>query len=115
MCSLVIPQGDDARQLPSFLISPEFGSTDEHAYFTHVAREGFEERKRIHWLPVQEIGGLRHSLDAYESRLEREIETIKGMGFPGYFLIVWDFIRYARERNIPVGPGRGSAAGSLVA
>src|SRR5207237_310475 len=46
---------------------------------------------------------------------EYEIEMIKKMGFPGYLLIVWDFIRYAREEHIPVGPGRGSATGSLVA
>ena len=50
-----------------------------------------------------------------EERLEREIDCIKQMKFPGYFLIVWDFIRYAKEHDIPVGPGRGSAAGSLVA
>src|SRR6202035_5736336 len=50
----------------------------------------------------------------YEERLEREIDCIKQMKFAGYFLIVWDFIKYAREVNIPVGPGRGSAAGSLV-
>ncbi|NIV48433.1 MAG: DNA polymerase III subunit alpha, partial [Gammaproteobacteria bacterium] len=47
--------------------------------------------------------------------LLQEINIIRQMGFPGYFLIVWDFIRYARENGIPVGPGRGSAAGSLVA
>src|SRR6202011_4928415 len=46
---------------------------------------------------------------------ENEIEIIKGMGFPGYFLVVWDFIKYAKDNGIPVGPGRGSAAGSLVA
>jgi DNA polymerase-3 subunit alpha len=51
----------------------------------------------------------------YESRLQREIEVIVGMGYPGYFLIVADFIRWAREHDIPVGPGRGSGAGSLVA
>src|SRR5208282_69863 len=51
---------------------------------------------------------------AYMERLEREIEMIQSMKFSGYFLIVWDFIRYARSKGIPVGPGRGSAAGSLV-
>ena len=51
----------------------------------------------------------------YQQRLQREIEVICGMGFPGYFLIVADFIRWARENDIPVGPGRGSGAGSLVA
>ena len=50
----------------------------------------------------------------YEQRLAREIAIIQQMKFSGYFLIVWDFIRYAREHDIPVGPGRGSAAGSLV-
>lgn len=51
----------------------------------------------------------------YERRLEEELEIIKSMGFAGYFLIVSDFVNYAKQRNIPVGPGRGSAAGSLVA
>src|SRR6202035_498655 len=60
-------------------------------------------------------GALRHTIDEYDRRLSYEIEMIKQMQYPGYFLIVWDFIRYARERGIPVGPGRGSAAGSLVA
>ena len=56
----------------------------------------------------------RRPISDYEERLEREIDCIKQMKFAGYFLIVWDFIKYAREVNIPVGPGRGSAAGSLV-
>src|SRR6202789_4202683 len=60
-------------------------------------------------------GRLKHSLAEYEQRLAREIAIIQQMKFSGYFLIVWDFIRYAREQGIPVGPGRGSAAGSAVA
>ena len=64
---------------------------------------------------LQTMGRLKHSLEDYEKRLAREIGIIRQMQFSGYFLIVWDFIRYAKERNIPVGPGRGSAAGSLVA
>jgi DNA polymerase-3 subunit alpha len=60
-------------------------------------------------------GRLKHSLAEYEQRLAREIAIIQQMKFSGYFLIVWDFIRYARERGIPVGPGRGSAAGAVVA
>jgi DNA polymerase-3 subunit alpha len=51
----------------------------------------------------------------YRERLETELRVIRGMGFPGYFLIVADFIRWARDNEIPVGPGRGSGAGSLVA
>src|SRR5204863_361107 len=51
----------------------------------------------------------------YWDRLQSEMEIIKGMGFPGYFLVVWDFIKFAKDSGIPVGPGRGSAAGSVVA
>ena len=57
-------------------------------------------------------GRLKHSLADYEQRLAREIAIIQQMKFSGYFLIVWDFIRYAQEHDIPVGPGRGSAAGA---
>ncbi|HEV2467744.1 MAG TPA: DNA polymerase III subunit alpha, partial [Candidatus Sulfotelmatobacter sp.] len=64
--------------------------------------------------PQSEQGKLKHSLTDYEQRLERELGIIQQMKFPGYFLIVWDFIRYAKDHGIPVGPGRGSAAGSLV-
>lgn len=56
----------------------------------------------------------RHEAADYRSRLAREMEIIERMGFPGYFLVVWDFIRYAKENGVPVGPGRGSAAGSVV-
>ena len=84
------------------------------SYFEKVTREGFAHRReRLDRL--QAAGRLKYPLEAYEERLEREIELIKQMRFAGYFLIVWDFIRHAREKCIPVGPGRGSAAGSLVA
>src|SRR5690554_1434785 len=56
-----------------------------------------------------------HTPESYAERLERELDVIVSMGFPGYFLIVSDFIRWAKEHGIPVGPGRGSGAGSLVA
>jgi DNA polymerase-3 subunit alpha len=83
------------------------------SYFEHVTREGFA--RRMEAIRTQsEAGKLKHSLSEYEQRLAREISIIQQMKFPGYFLIVWDFVRYARENNIPVGPGRGSAAGSLV-
>ena len=64
---------------------------------------------------LSSAGRLKHSLADYEQRLAREIAIIQQMKFSGYFLIVWDFIRHAKERGIPVGPGRGSAAGALVA
>ena len=83
------------------------------SYFEHVTREGFARRlETLRSLETQ--GRLKHSLAEYEQRLARELAIIQQMKFSGYFLIVWDFIRYARERDIPVGPGRGSAAGSLV-
>jgi DNA polymerase III subunit alpha len=83
------------------------------SYFEHVSREGFARRLET-LRPLHEQGKLKHSISDYEQRLERELAIIQQMKFPGYFLIVWDFIRYAKERDIPVGPGRGSAAGSLV-
>jgi DNA polymerase III subunit alpha len=83
------------------------------SYFEHVTREGFARRLEL-LRELLHAGRLKHSLAEYEQRLARELSIIQQMKFSGYFLIVWDFIRYAREHNIPVGPGRGSAAGSLV-
>jgi DNA polymerase-3 subunit alpha len=84
------------------------------SYFEHVAREGFARRWAM-LAPMAEAGRLKRSPADYEARLAREIAIIQQMKFSGYFLIVWDFIRYAKENSIPVGPGRGSAAGALVA
>ena len=95
---------------------PEFKVPEGHtadSYFEKVAREGFESRA-IALERLAKHGHLRHSLAEYEKRLSDEILMIKKMRFAGYFLIVWDFIRYARAQGVPVGPGRGSAAGSLV-
>ncbi|HYL16467.1 MAG TPA: DNA polymerase III subunit alpha, partial [Terriglobales bacterium] len=83
------------------------------SYFEHISREGFARRMET-LRGLSDRGLLKHSLADYEQRLAREISIIQQMKFSGYFLIVWDFIRYAKEHNIPVGPGRGSAAGSLV-
>jgi DNA polymerase-3 subunit alpha len=88
---------------------------DLDAYFEQVCREGWQRRRETTVKHLESTGKLRKSIADYEARLNREIDTIKQMKFPGYFMIVWDFIRYAREQSIPVGPGRGSAAGSLVA
>jgi len=108
-CNVTIPKGQN--HLPSFGV-PEGFTLD--AYFEHVVREGFGQRlARLRQLAAD--GQLRHTIDEYERRLDYEIAMIRKMGYTGYFLIVWDFIRYAREEGIPVGPGRGSAAGSLVA
>ncbi len=95
---------------------PKFDVPAEHStdtYFEYVARQGFETRRpRLEALRAK--GLLKHDLPEYSERLDREIQMIQKMKFSGYFLIVWDFIRYAKMRGIPVGPGRGSAAGSLV-
>jgi DNA polymerase III subunit alpha len=95
---------------PKFQV-PEGHSTD--TYFEYAARQGFEAR-RPHLEALRAQGRLKHDLPEYTERLDREIQMIQKMKFSGYFLIVWDFIRYAKSKGIPVGPGRGSAAGSLV-
>ena len=108
-CNVRLEEG--ASHLPNFEVPPDFTLDD---YFEHVAREGFKQRL-IRLQQLAAAGTLRHTIDEYERALSYEIEMIKRMKYPGYFLIVWDFIRHAREQGIPVGPGRGSAAGSLVA
>src|SRR6185436_5896759 len=102
---------EGVSNLPAFDVPPGF-TID--SYFEKVTRDGFAERRQA-LDPLAASGRLRYPLGDYEARLDKEIAVIHRVGFAGYFLIVWDFIRYARERKIPVGPGRGSAAGSLVA
>jgi len=100
-----------AASLPAFDVPAGFTAD---GYFEKVTRDGFAER-RVVLEPPAAAGRLSHPIAVYEERLDKEIGVIRRVGFAGYFLIVWDFIRYAREHGIPVGPGRGSAAGSLVA
>ncbi|MEN6606529.1 MAG: DNA polymerase III subunit alpha, partial [Bryobacteraceae bacterium] len=95
---------------PKFEV-PEGHTTD--TFFEYVARTGFEKR-RPRLEAMRAAGHLKHDLSEYAERLDREIQVIQKMKFSGYFLIVWDFIRFSRSVGIPVGPGRGSAAGSLV-
>jgi DNA polymerase-3 subunit alpha len=106
MCELELPFGQN--HLPVYKV-PEGFNTD--TYFAKVARDGLAER----WAVIKNKSDRKFDFDDYSARLEREIDVITNMGFPGYFLIVWDFIKYARTSSIPVGPGRGSAAGSCVA
>ena len=97
---------------------PEFPVPEGHTletYFEAVCREGLRKRFDTTVAHLRDRGLLKKTIPDYEARLDRELNIIKQMKFPGYFMIVWDFIRYAREQGIPVGPGRGSAAGSLVA
>ncbi len=88
-------------------------------FFENVVQAGFERRLEAIRQAAPGAGAsewaAKHDPDEYRERLETEMQIIVSMGFAGYFLIVWDFIRYAKEAGIPVGPGRGSAAGSLVA
>lgn len=113
-CHVEIPLKDNLA-LPEFPIPADSESTTIAEYFEQVIYEGFDKRKETVWDSQKERGELKYDFDIYEARIREEIGIINQMGFPGYFLIVWDFMRYAREQDIPVGPGRGSAAGSLVA
>ncbi|QEY31494.1 DNA polymerase III subunit alpha [Synechococcus sp. RSCCF101] len=92
------------QQMPRFPV-PE-GYTPL-SYLSEVAHNGLREQLQLQPdAPIEE---------SYQTRLTYELEVMEQMGFPTYFLVVWDYIRFAREQGIPVGPGRGSAAGSLVA
>src|SRR6202140_1221917 len=95
---------------------PEFqgpGGRTVDSHFEAVVRDGFASRVLVLEARAKQ-GLLRKTLAEYEARLTNEIRMIQQMRYAGYFLIVWDFMRHARAQGIPVGPGRGSAAGSLV-
>ncbi|HMG85720.1 MAG TPA: DNA polymerase III subunit alpha [Terracidiphilus sp.] len=97
---------------------PEFAVPMGHtidSYFEEVCREGLKKRLETAVRQLELRGVRRSPTHEYEARLNFEIGIIKQMKYSGYFLIVWDFIKYARDNGIPVGPGRGSATGSLVA
>ncbi len=115
-CNLEIKLGDPTP--PNFKFVQNYADIDkveldgndslenDKIYFSYKCKEGLEERLKL-------VSDERHQ--EYRDRLQIEIDIINNMKFPGYMLIVWDFIREANEKGIPVGPGRGSAAGSLVA
>lgn len=104
MCNVDIQTG--TYYLPDFPLPEGY---DVQSYFEHVSWEGLKFRLQENNITdPQEI-------KTYNERLQFEIDVINQMGFQGYFLIVWDFIKYAKDHQIPVGPGRGSGAGSLVA
>ena len=103
-CSM--PMDLNRVHLPEYPV-PDGLSMDE--FFRQVAHRGLDERLLAR---AEESGEARQR---YRERLDFELDTILAMGFPGYFLIVMDFIRWAKGKGIPVGPGRGSGAGSLVA
>jgi len=103
-CTLELQFG--TYYLPDF---PVPAGHDLNSHIRELSRQGL--RERLANAPLAE----NHALGDYEARLERELDVIIEMGFPGYFLIVADFINWAKQHGIPVGPGRGSGAGSLVA
>ncbi len=98
MCNLKIPM--EQMLLPEFKVPPGY---DQDTYLEHLCVAGLKERFSAGFRPE------------YKERLDYELGVIKRMGFSGYFLIVWDFIKHARSIGVPVGPGRGSGAGALVA
>ena len=110
-CNLTLVLGKP--QLPEFP-TPEVNGErlSPEAYFRHASHAGLEARL-LHLYP--DAARRDAERPRYEERLEFEIATILKMGFPGYFLIVGDFINWAKTHGCPVGPGRGSGAGSLVA
>ncbi len=97
-CNVEIPQ--PGPLLPVYDVPPGFEGPE--SYLRHLTWEGIRAR-------------YSDITDEISERTEFELNTIIGMDYTGYFLIVWDFIRYARDHDIPVGPGRGSGAGSIVA
>ena len=94
----------DTLHLPNYPVPEDYSL---ESFLEHCAREGLDRR-------LERKVPRRHPHEDYVARLNDELDIIRRMGFPGYFLVVWDFIRHARELKIPVGPGRGSAAGSVV-
>ncbi|MEL7023632.1 MAG: DNA polymerase III subunit alpha [Pseudomonadota bacterium] len=102
-CSLDLELGKS--YLPEF---PVPDGSDAETWLCKQSREKLESK-------LERLQPTEISVDDYKARLERELNTICDMGFPGYFLIVADFIEWARNNGVPVGPGRGSGAGSLVA
>ena len=94
----------DQTYLPNYGVPEGF---NRETYLEKLATDGLKRHIQLAQYPIDEA--------VYKERLEYELGVINRMGFPGYFLIVWDFINYAKQQNIPVGPGRGSGAGSIVA
>jgi DNA polymerase-3 subunit alpha len=98
----------DEKHIPRITVPA--GETAE-SHLEKLAKEGLDLRLSRY----REEKDFKDRSARYKARLEEELKIIKSMGYPGYFLIVYDFIHYAKSHGIPVGPGRGSAAGSLVA
>jgi DNA polymerase-3 subunit alpha len=98
----------EEKHIPKISVPP---GESLDSYLEKLSREGLDKRMA----PYRERKDFKEQFDRYRTRLEEELKIIKAMGYSGYFLIVADFIHFAKSHRIPVGPGRGSAAGSLVA
>ena len=111
-CNVILHLGENF--LPDFPI-PDGLSMDE--YFRQLSHEGLNKRfpQLLHSTDFEDKPEYQQQLKTYRERLDIELDVITQMGFPGYFLIVADFIQWSKENHVPVGPGRGSGAGSLVA
>ncbi|QBG35130.1 DNA polymerase III subunit alpha [Litorilituus sediminis] len=106
-CNVTVRLGEYV--LPDF---PTDGM-DINDYFIKVSEEGLQER--LEFLFDKDADDFAEIRKPYDERLKVELEVVNNMGFPGYFLIVMEFIQWSKDNNIPVGPGRGSGAGSLIA
>ena len=115
MCEIELDLKSSNLKLPRFPIPADSNCDTADAYLAKVVAEGYEDRKATVLEPMIANGTLQYPVDKYDDRMKLELGVIERMGYAGYFLVVWEFIKYAVERGIPVGPGRGSAAGSLVA
>ena len=94
-------------RLPEFSVEENKANVDNLSFLTSICYEGYENR-----LKLKQIDPLK--ADEYADRTKDELETLKDLGFVDYILLVWDVLNFCKKENIPVGLGRGSAAGSLV-
>ncbi len=110
-CNVEIEFGKS--KLPTFEVPQGY---DSGSYLKKLCEDGLQERYRTADMSIEEMNNLPagETGQTLRQRLDYELGVIEEMGFVNYFLIVWDFINYARQEGIPVGPGRGSAAGSIV-
>ncbi len=119
MCDVQLPFGEN--NYPVYEIPPEISPSfeDNEAYLLKLCQDGMQDHYGVDYVPAgerEEEPAADEDLAASLSRqVDYEVGVIQNTGFLDYFLIVWDFIRWAKQENIPVGPGRGSGAGCLVA
>lgn len=119
----ILSKCEDIKFGPDSYLLPEYplpkGFNNEYDYLKKISRDGFKQRFSL----LFSTDGIKDEAEikrrtklkkTYWERYKYELEIIKNMGFCGYFLIVWDFLKFARDNDIPIGPGRGSGAGSMV-